>query len=409
MKMTIKTILIIVLVLSFTVLLAGCVKKVIEKNEFVAKPIPTTAGFADKLNSQMPDDKNYMFSPLSIKMALALAANGADGQTREQIVKAIGAENLDEFNESMASLIKAFGKSDKLKINVSNGVFVNTDNCPFDFSDEYKKVVKKYYDAEAKQVKNSNAVKTINSWVDKNTKGKIKEIISDNDFWAALVNAIYFKGAWEDEFSERATAPDIFTSADGQKTEIDFMNRTGHMSYSKSKDAEIISLPYKNSFSIIDNEGNYDEEYLRDASARMYLIKCKDGENIEELIDKAAFQSTRVKLSVPKFKIEYSAEISEMLSHLGINVPFDKNSADFSSMMKLSEGSRLWIDQVLHKTYISVDEKGTEAAAVTAIMMDGATAARPVEPIVVKYDEPFFFVIEVNGEILFMGRYAYAK
>lgn len=409
MKSTIKNLIIIAIVLTVSVVLAGCIKEAAVKKEFVPQPIPTNASFADRLNSQMPDDENYMFSPLSVKMALALAANGAEGNTKQELISAIGAEDLDKFNRSMAKLIETYSKSEKLQIKAANAVFVNTDNSPYDFSDSYKNTVKKYYNAESQKVNNKNAVKTINDWVNDNTNGKIKKIIDDSDFWASLVNAIYFKGAWEDKFSKHATKPDTFTSYNGEKTEIDFMNRTDSMRYSKSDKAEIVVLPYMNSFSEMDENGEYTEEYLRDSNAAMYLIKCGEDDNVEEIIENAEFYYQRIKLSVPKFELEYENELSQMLSYLGIKDAFDKYKADFSGMMNLGKDDSLWIDKVLHKTYIKVDEEGTEAAAVTAIMMEGATAAKPEEPIEVKFDEPFYFVIRVNGETLFMGRYAYAK
>lgn len=374
------------------------------------KSIPQNATFADKMNYQMPKDENYMFSPLSIKMALAMAANGAKGDTKEEILNALQIEDLETFNTFSKELIERYSKSDKLTLSIANSVWVNTDNCPHDFKQEYKDKVSEFYNANASKVNNSKAVKEINSWVNDKTNGKIPSIINDSDFWAALVNAIYFKGAWENDFWKSATKPDTFTSANGKETQIDFMQQTEHFGYFKSDNAEIVKMPYKTNFYTEDENGNVERENLNDLNVSMYLIMAKSTD-VENILNKAELKYERLNLHVPKFKVEFDTELNNILQRLNMNNAFSRFLADFSGMMNLSPDEDLWIDKVLHKTYISVDEEGTEAAAVTAVMMDGATSAKPKEPIEVKFNKPFYFVIrdDTNGEILFMGRYAYAE
>ena len=366
----------------------------------------SVVSFADGLNLNMPEDENYMFSPLSIKMALALAANGAEGETKKDILDCMLINDLDSYNEYSKSLIDRYSKSDKLTLSISNSVWVNTDNCPHNFKDGYKKAVSDYYNGESGQVNNKNAVDTINGWVNEKTNEKIPSIIDDSDFWAALVNAIYFKGAWENDFSERLTKPDTFHSADGTESKIDFMNQTDRFQYCNTNGVEIVKLPYKSNFMTEDENGKIMWESAG-ANISMYLIKTDDS-SVEKTLNNAELDYKRIKLSVPKFKVEYSEEITK---YLEFGTATSRNLADFSGMMNLSADEDLWIDKILHKTYISVDEEGTEAAAVTAVMMEGATSARPEDPIEVKFDKPFYFVIrdDTNGEILFMGRYAYAE
>lgn len=368
---------------------------------------PEVNTFADSLNLHMPDDKNYMFSPLSIKMALGLAANGAEGDTKQDILDAMQITNLDSFNENAKEMIEKYSQSDKLTLNIANSVWVNTDKSPHDFKDSYKEAVTNYYNTKASSVNDKNAVDTINDWVNDKTKGKIPTIISDSDFWAALVNAIYFKGSWEKDFSKKATKPDTFINADGTKSEIDFMNKTDSFSYGKSDDAQIIKMRYKSSFYTEDENGNLQRETIDNMNVSMYLIMT-DRKDIESTLKETNLEWTRVMLSVPKFEIEYSEDITKKLD---LDIAANQKLADFTGMMNLSHDEDLWIDKVLHKTYIKVDEEGTEAAAVTAVMMIGATGAKPEEPIEVKFDEPFYFVIrdDTNGEILFMGRYAFAE
>ena len=375
-----------------------------------SKPIPENASFTDKLNHQMPKDENYMFSPMSIKMALAMAANGAEGNTKEEILNALQIEDLDKFNTFSKELIERYSQSDRLTLSIANSVWVNTDNCPHDFKSEYKDTVSEFYCAKASKVGNDNAVKEINTWVNDKTNGKIPTIINDSDFWAALVNAIYFKGSWQNDFWKSATKPDTFTCANGKESQIDFMQQTENFGYFKSENSEIVKMPYKTSFYTEDKNGNIERETLSDLNVSMYLIMA-ESTDVEKILNEAKLKYERLKLQVPKFKIEYNTELNEMMTRLGMNNPFSRFLADFSGMMNISPDENLWIDKVLHKTYISVDEEGTEAAAVTAVMMAGATSSKPKEPIEVKFDEPFYFVIrdDTNGEILFIGRYAYAE
>lgn len=367
--------------------------------------------FADKMNVQMPEDKNYMFSPISVKMALALAANGASGETQEELLNALGLSSLDEFNSVSKDLIERYSQTDILSLNIANSVWVNKDKTSQNFSKNFKKTATDYYNADVKTVNNKNAMSEINSWVSNKTNKKITVIVKDtDDFWAMLVNAIYFKGAWQNEFSESATKPDEFTSADGTKTQIDFMNRTGWMSCAETKSAKIVELPYKNRLDKFDKNGDYiDTEYYGDLDVSMYVIDADDinvAEELEAAIADKTFKSSYIKLSMPKFKIEYSESLNDMLKNIGIQTAFKPRKAQFENMFA---SGNMWFSDTFHKTFISVDEKGTEAAAVTAIGMGGTSL--PPKPTEVKFNKPFYFVIRDNtsGEILFMGRYAFAE
>lgn len=368
--------------------------------------------FADKLNVQMPQDKNYVFSPLSVKMALALAANGAEGVTKTEILNAVGITDIDEFNALSKELTERYGQTDILKLSIANSLWINKDKTDQSFSSAFKKTAADYYNADANTVTDKNAVAEINSWVSKKTEGRIPQIVQNSDdFWAMIVNAIYFKGAWQNEFNKGATAPDTFTGADGAKTEIDFMNRTAWMSFAETNDLKIVELPYKNRSDKFSDDGEYlKSEIYENIDVSMYLISSDSDINVaaelEAAINDGGFKSTYIKLSVPKFKIEYSEKLNTMLENIGIETAFDTNGANFGKMF---DTGTMFFEKVIHKTFISVDEKGTEAAAVTAIGMEGSSL--PPEPVVLKLDKPFYFAIydNLSGEILFMGRYAYAE
>lgn len=391
-------------VFSFT----GCTQRdtpeintaVIDTSQFRASYIPS---FADRLSAEMPDDTNYMFSPLSVKMALALAANGASGETQKEILDTLDISDLQSFNSYSKKLIDMYSSVDVLKISIANSIWLNKSNLPTDFSHEYKKTAEDFYSASAGAVYRKNAVSQINGWVAEKTYSKIKSIITEPDFSAAIINAVYFSGAWENEFPDEQTLEDDFTDRNGNKTKIDFMNRTGDIAYTDINGITSVKLPYRNSGRSTASAGG-----CVDAEVNMYLIMSDSEVNADTFIrqNKDNFTAVNMKLSVPKFELEYSAVLNDELQKLGIKTAFT-DSAQFQSMF---QDGNVYIDRVLHKTYVKLTEKDTEAAAVTAILTK-TSAEKPAETIAVKFDKPFRFVIkdDTNGEILFMGEYAFAS
>lgn len=369
--------------------------------------LPQKSYFADKLNEGMDKSENYMFSPLSIKMALALAANGAEGETLKEILSFAEIYNVDEYNEKTKKLIDKYANLKSVTLDVANSIWINKDVSTKNFSESYKLSLKDFYGATSGEVTNKNAVKTINDWVNDKTNGKIPEIISSPDFWAALVNAVYFKGGWQDEFIENATEEGDFQNADGTTGKAMYMKNIYGYGYFEDEHTILINIPYKNYVQTEDNSYHHD-----DMNISMYVMMT-DAENkvakLENLLGLGMVKHERIELYLPKFKIETSVVLNDILKNAGIVRAFDKYSAQFEKMFDKKDEYNMYIDTVLHKTYIAVDEKGTEAAAVTAIMMAGAASA-PKEPKVVKFDKPFTFIIRdnKNEEILFMGEYAFA-
>jgi serpin B len=373
---------------------------------------PQKPGFADKLLSQMPNDKNYMLSPLSVKMALALAANGANGATKQQILDCICIDDIDCFNELSKELIKRYSQTENLKLSIANSIWINSDKTAMRFSPDYEDKAKEFYNADVKTTNNKNAVSDVNAWVNDKTNGKIPTIIDKADFWASIVNAIYFKGAWQKEFYEGATQKEGFTSADGKVSQIDFMNKLSWMPIYNSNGIAIAEIPYKNRFDNISSDGRYlGSDVYDELRVSMYLMMGEDIKNPElelnNILSSEEFKSTYTKFSMPKFKIEFETSLNEILNNLGITDAFNMEKADFKNMF--DKGGNMFVSDTIHKTYISVDEKGTEAAAVTAIGMAGS--ALPPEPLEVKFNKPFYFIIrdKVLGETLFVGRFAYAN
>ena len=346
--------------------------------------------FPWKLNRLMPKDKNYMFSPLSIKMALAMAATGSDGKTKEEILSTLNIENLDDFMEYSKKIIEEYSENDKVALNIANSIWLNTDYYPgVDFSNTFEKAIVEYFNGTSSKVRDKDAVEKINHWVNEKTQGKIEKITDNSSFLSYIVNAIYFKGEWANQFQKGATRPDDFTDKNGNVTEIDFMNKTAYYDYYGDDDLKIIRLPYK------------------DGKTSMY-IALPEIANLDLVKYIKEMKRTNVALSLPKFKTELSIKLGDVLKDLGIIEAFDPSRADFKSMFtKISEN--VFISDVVHKTFIEVDEEGTEAAAVTGIEMTVTSMPMPMEPVIFKADRPFTYFIydDVNEEILFMGEQSF--
>ena len=366
------------------------------------------SSFEDKINAQMPSDKNYMFSPLSIQMALAMAANGAaaSSDTQKEILSALDINDLKTYNENTKNLIEKYSASDLLQLNVSNSIWINTDNTNQKFSKEYESLVKDVFGATSDTVTKDNALEKINGWVSEKTKDKIPTIIGEDgtNFWAMLINAVYFKGRWQNEFNKNATSKDTFTDRNGKESQIDFMHKTFYAHYSDNNGIQIIELPYLTCENKYDENGEYVGTNKLDFSVSMYLMMSDNDFNPVDTLNNAEFSNEYIDLSMPKFNIEYNTQLNDILKNIGINRAFEMN-AEFGNMF---DSGNMWLTDVIHKTYINVDEEGTEAAAVTAVGMGGSSL--PPEPLKVDFNKPFTFVIRDNtsGNILFMGEYAFA-
>lgn len=383
---------------------------IVEKEEASAE----AKSFTDKLYNIMPEDKNYMYSPASVKMALAMAANGAEGDTRKEILDTVGIDDLDAYNADTAAMIKKYSDTQIIRLNIANSIWLNTDTMPFGFSEKYKTTVRDFYSGEAREVTLKNAVSDVNKWVKEKTNGKIPSVINE-PYDAALVNAIYFKANWQNEFNKNATKKDIFTDRNGKKTETDFMNMTNRFMYGEKDGVRVLELPYKTIISSMDEDtGRITNDRMENTDISMFILlsdnEIKEPEKTVTEMYNGGLTQKKTELSLPKFKIEYDRELTDDLQALGIKTAFSSN-ANFDEMFGRTNSS-MCFSQVIHKTFIEVDEEGTEAAAVTAIAMK-ATSARPQpeEIIQFKADKPFTFLIRdnVSGETLFIGEYAFVE
>ena len=354
-----------------------------------------------------PSASNLFYSPYSISVALAMAQAGASGNTLSQMNQALhytlpGASLHQAFNAlqlDLASRQKSSDPSapDDFQLNIANATWGQSG---YTFLPAYLDVLAENYGAGLRLVDfkadPEAARQANNDWVSQQTAQKIKDLVPQgaNDALTRLVlaNAIYFKAGWLNTFNADRTAPGSFTGLDGKANTVQMMNQQSGFSYYDGGSYQAIELPYASD------------------KLSMLVLMPSAGKfaDFEKSLDAAQLESIRqnlsentVQLSFPKFKIESEFSLGSALSKLGMSDAFDPNKADFSGM----DGTHdLSISSVVHKSYVSVDENGTEAAAATAIMV-GLTSM-PANIVDLKIDHPFIFLIQDNqtGAILFVGR-----
>lgn len=374
--------------------------------------------FTDALVRELDAEGNWSVSPYSIRLCLAMLANGAKGETQQELLTALRIDDLDAFNEGVKELLATYdGYARIMSLDTANSLWLNQSR--FDGAGEFLpgfvQQMDEYFRATVEEVTDADSVERVNAWAEEKTNGKIPTILTEDnrEFVTALVNAVYFKAAWENEFNEARTDKAEFTNADGTAGTVDMMHQTDGFGYYATPGVEALKMDYRND--AVDNIEGDNYEFFRDADFSMYLIKADGTLDVQHFLDSAEFTYGDVRVSVPRFKVEYSAALDEALQALGVQTVYDPETADLTAMLDPSglPGQQHFLDTVLHKTYIAVDEKGTEAAAVTAAMF-GTGAAMPSRPELVRTftaDEPFWFVIRDNtdGEILFAGRYETAN
>jgi serine protease inhibitor len=341
-------------------------------------------------------DKNVFVSPLSVSMALGMAYNGANGETQQAMQKTLELNGLtiQEVNQSYKSLIDLLaGLDPKVKFQIANSIWYRQQ---FSFEKEFIDLNKKYFNAEVKGLDFSdpNAAKTINGWVDKNTNGKIKEIVDspiDPLTVMFLINAIYFKGFWTYQFDKKLTKDDWFILPDSSKKACKMMSQKAKSQYFENADFQAIDLPYGNG----------------DFSMTIFLPHPQ--KNIDSLIAEFNqdnwnkwinnFSKHEVMIEFPKFTLEYELILNNTLKALGMEIALNPDLADFTKIYRGPENA--YISKVKHKTFVQVDEEGTEAAAVTSVGI-----AMTLAPPWMRVDRPFVFVIRENKSqtILFMGK-----
>jgi serpin B len=350
---------------------------------------------------------NLFFSPASIHTALGMTYAGAAGRTADQMAGTL------HFDLPADRLHKAFGlltgelnnppkqgTDPAYQLVVSNALWLQKG---YPFRDSFTRLVKDNYGAGLNEVDYAAAEparKTINDWVGKATRDKIKDLIPPgvlNELTRlVLTNAVYFKSDWADTFPEHATKAGPFQLGEGKTVSVPLMAQWTHIGYMETEDFQLADLPYKAdvlSMTVL---------LPRKADGLKALEEKLSAKALAQWLGKA--KPAHVDLTLPRFKFISQFGLKAPLSQLGMVDAFDPGKADFSGM---TTTEKLYISAVLHKAFVAVDEKGTEAAAATAIMV--GTTAMPMEPrIVFRADRPFLFLIRhrPTGAVLFLGRLA---
>lgn len=359
--------------------------------------------FADQLLRQAAqNDGNVMISPASIYLALAMTLQGADEDTADAMMEVLAGTDLtlDDLNRTARSLMTSWSANDKgAELSLANAIWFDQE---FQARQAFLQANADYYGAAARRLdfKDVKTVGIINDWVSDATREKITEIVDqiDPDVVMYLMNAVYFKADWAQEFEKADTVERSFQSPDGEKT-VDFMHRIGAILDISADGASGVALPYKDPdyvfFALMpDDETMTPEQWLQAQSEAELFADIRD-----RIV--SGSEST-VSLAMPRFESNYEDSLKDDLSALGMGIAFAPGEANFTKMQE-SGANNLYIGEVKHKTFIRVDEKGTEAAAVTSVEM--RVTSMPGFDNEIVLDRPFVYGIMhlPSGVPLFAG------
>ncbi len=366
---------------------AAMEKKVAQDNDFGLELLKNTITISD--------ESNVMVSPLSVSIALGMAWNGAKGQTQTEIgntlkLKDLTSRELNEYYKTMQSSLLTIDPSTKLSI--ANAIWYREG---FKVKPEFLKINSENFNAYVKELDFNRpwALDTINNWCSKSTKGLIPKILDEipGDAMMYLMNAVYFKGIWRDQFDKSKTISANFTNELGKDVKVNMMAKNDTFAYNSDDFAQYIDIPYGNK------------------AFSMTVILPNNTLTVNDILNRLTAQSIKsilqdmsqrhVDLKLPRFKIENSFKLNDPLITMGMPQAFSESLADFTGIAD----QQLYISEVIHKTYITVDEEGTEAAAVTSI---GVFATSIPQYIYFNVNKPFLFFIreKSTGIILFMGK-----
>ena len=355
-------------------------------------------------------DENVLVSPLSAALALGMTMNGANGETLDAMLTGLGYEgqSLKDVNSYLASVSRSLAANDQVTIELANSIWAREDYSPLKRS--FYELVSEYYGADIFPL---TGVDPINEWVADATHDKITNLLGDLPPGAALVlvNALYFNGTWLDPFDESDTQPSDFR-APGGDVQADTMHITSEdIRYKRGLDYEAVAIPYEDEhtslYVVVPNDESLDafSESLLAGSSGGYYDWNWDTDSFEWVEDESetlfsGFLGGEVALALPKFSFEFKRILDEDLNALGMGIIFDSSAADFTNF---AEGKAPWVATVVQKTFIDVNEEGTEAAAATAVVMRDGAAATSYE---LDVDRPFVFFVrdDDTGTILFAGQ-----
>jgi serine protease inhibitor len=341
-------------------------------------------------------NKNIFISPLSVSLALSMTYNGANGETQSAMAKTLEVQGIaisevNNFNRILQESL--LSTNNGTEINIANSLWANKD-VPLEQS--FIDNTKTYYQAKLSNLNFSdlNAVNIINNWVKTQTKGKINEIVSqtDSETVIILVNAIYFKSGWRKPFKKTSTKPKPFTLDDGTKIQHPAMSQEDIYLYLDTPEFQSVKLPYRSTrFSMdifLPKSTSNLAEFQKQLTAKNWQVWSEK------------FRKREVFVQLPRFKVEYGIDLINTLQNMGMQIAFSP-AADFRNLSSES----VFINEVNHKTFVDVNEQGTEAAAVTSVGISRGLDLPSQDSFKIIIDRPFFFTISdrQTGTIIFMG------
>lgn len=354
----------------------------------------------DLFKKSAENEGNIMISPASVYLALAMTLNGADGETKTAMLDVLADPGLtvDLINNACRSWIDLLEKTDsKTKLEIANSIWFDQDFTP------YKPFLQKnadYFAADIKKLNfnDRNTPKIINNWVKEATHNTIDKIVDsiDPDVVIYLINAVYFKSDWQTEFNKNNTRDRTFNTPDGT-IETPFMHRLDRMTYFSINKATGVALPYADQkfayFALLPDKEMTPREWLAEQDQSLF-------NDLARLMAKKPKYT--VQLAMPKFEVHYEDSLLNELTELGMGIAFDPDQSDFSQMNE-QHTKDLYISEVKHKTFIRVDEKGTEASAATSVEVRVTSAPQFDKELTL--DRPFLYGIMdlQTGMPLFVG------
>ncbi|MGH7916625.1 MAG: serpin family protein [Candidatus Binataceae bacterium] len=373
-------------------------------------------GFGFRLLGALLGDQttgNVIISPFSVAQALTMTYNGARGTTETAMARTLGLESQrhgrsagaqgtghrESLSVANRQLLDELKRADpKVQLAIANALWIKK---TFAIRPAFVRENQEFYDATVQKLDFASdpgpAAEIINTWVNRNTHGKIPTIVEGlhRDTTLVLTDAVYFKGRWSDQFNPRVTAPRPFHLAGGKTESIPMMARTSSYLYLENQELQAIRLPYGN--------GRLAMYVLlpRKADGVAELAQSLDENKWDRLIN--SLDEDEGTIILPKFELKYGELLNGALKAIGMGVAFEPGKADFSG---ISADRRVYISDVQHKTYVKVDEEGTEAAAATSVTARATAMVRPAKPpFKMIVDHPFCFVIAERdtGAILFVG------
>lgn len=368
------------------------------------KAVEASNVFAFDLYARLCRQEDDLFySPASISTALSMAYLGAAGKTRRQMADVLHLEqvNVPEGFGSLGNLLSSGGRG--YRLHMANRLWGQRG---YPFRAEFLAATSRHFAAELTPLDFSQAAaasETINRWVEQQTEGKIQQLVSQDSLGdqmrLVLTNAIYFKGAWEDEFWKSSTQQAAFHLSATREVKLPLMYQQADFRYAENEVLQLVILPYAG----------------RELSMVVLLPKQIDGlaaleqqlsaKNLKRWLSDARERNAQVFL--PRFKVTRQVMLGDALRAMGMNLAFSRQ-ADFSHISSALRGEGLMLSEVIHKAFVDVSEEGTEAAAATAVLAPAAAplAAEPEKPAVFRADHPFVFLLrdERTGALLFIGR-----